>query len=259
MVNPACMRFQDHLPSRFKDRRRPLALPVGNVEFAACPVHGNHTGHEESLLVPIAASHRYVSIIDASETGSRRSTMMLSMAIRILTLTLLLTAMLVSEERMFQPRFSDGNQLVRPEGYREWMFVGSNLNMGYSEGGEPKESRFHNIYIQREAYREYAATGKFPDKTMLVMEVIAAGTNASINKKGQFADKSVGIEVALKDEKRFAEKWAYFNFIGKDGAALPEAKAFAKEACWKCHNEHGAADNVFVQFYPALREARPKP
>ena len=165
---------------------------------------------------------------------------------------LLLTAMLTSEERMFQPRFSGDNQLVRPEGYREWMFVGSNLNMCYSEGPAPKESRFHNIYVQREAYREYAATGKFPDKTMLVMEVITAGTNASINKKGQFEDKSVGIEVALKDEKRFTEKWAYFNFIGK-------AKAFAKEACWKCHNEHGAADNVFVQFYPVLREARQKP
>jgi len=171
----------------------------------------------------------------------------------------LLTTMLGSEERMFEPRFLADNQLARPEGYREWMFVGSNLNMGYSEGPAPKESRFHNIYIQREAYREYAATGKFPDKTVLVMEVIAAGTNASINKKGQFEDKSIGIEVALKDEKRFAEKWAYFNFIGKGGVALPQAKAFAKEACWKCHNEHGAADNVFVQFYPVLREARPKP
>src|SRR6267143_6002038 len=174
--------------------------------------------------------------------------MMLSMAIRILTLTLFLTAMLVSEERMSQPRFSGGNQLVRPEGYREWMFVGSNLNMGYSEGPAPKESRFHNIYIQPEAYREYAATGRFPDKTVLVMEVIAAGTNASINKKGQFEDKPVGIEVALKDEKRFAEKWAYFNFIGSGGAPLAQAKPFPKEACWKCHNEHGAADNVFVQF-----------
>ena len=59
------MCLQNHLPSRFEDRCRPLALPVGNVEFAACPVHGNHAGHEESLLVPIAASHRYTSIIDA--------------------------------------------------------------------------------------------------------------------------------------------------------------------------------------------------
>jgi hypothetical protein len=89
------------------------------------------------------------------------------------------------------------------------------------------------------------------------MEVIAAGTNASINKKGQFEDKPLGIEVALKDEKRFAEKWAYFNFIGSGGAPLAQAKPFPKEACWKCHNEHAAADNVFVQFYPVLREAKP--
>src|SRR3989442_1436825 len=150
------------------------------------------------------------------------------MASRLLTLILFFTAMLGSAETMFQPRFLDDNQLARPEGYREWMFVGSNLNMGYSEGPAPKESRFHNIYIQREAYRQYAGTGKFPDKTVLVMEVIAAGTNASINKKGQFEDKPIGIEVALKDEKRFAEKWAYFNFIGSGGAALPQARRSGK-------------------------------
>jgi hypothetical protein len=178
------------------------------------------------------------------------------MASRILAAMLLLTAVMNSEEKMFQPRFADGNQLARPEGFREWMFVGSNLNMGYSEGPAPSESRFHNIYVQREAYRQYAATGTFPDKTMLVMEVIGAGTNASINKKGQFEDKSVGIEVALKDEKRFAEKWAYFNFIGSGGAPLAQAKPFAKEACWKCHNAHAGSDNVFVQFYPVLRDVK---
>jgi hypothetical protein len=174
---------------------------------------------------------------------------------------LCLTAILGSEEKMFQPRFADGDQLARPEGFREWMFVGSNLNMGYTEGAAPApaESRFHNIYVQPQAYRQFKATGKFPDKTMLVMEVIAAGTNASINKKGQFEERPIGIEVALKDEKRFPEKWAYFNFIGSGGAPLAQAKPFAKESCWKCHNEHGAADNVFVQFYPVLREARPKP
>jgi hypothetical protein len=177
---------------------------------------------------------------------------------RVLALIVVLAVALTSQEKMFQPRLEDGNQLVRPEGYREWMFVGSNLNMGYSEGPAPAESRFHNIYIQPEAYRQYAATGKFPDKTVLVMEVIAAGTNASINKKGQFEDRPLGIEVSLKDEKRFDGKWAYFNFIGSGGKALAQAKPFPKEACWNCHNQHAAADNVFVQFYPVLREARAK-
>ncbi len=178
---------------------------------------------------------------------------------RALALIVTLAAALASQEKMYQPRFEDGNQLVRPEGYREWMFVGSNLNMGYSDDRAPAESRFHNIYIQPEAYRQYAATGKFPDKTVLVMEVIAAGTNASINKRGQFEDRPIGIEVSLKDEKRFAGKWAYFNFIGSGGAPLAQAKPFPKEACWNCHNQHAAADNVFVQFYPVLREAKPKP
>ena len=65
--------------------------------------------------------------------------------------------------------------------------------------------------------------------------------------------------MALKDEKRFPEKWAYFNFIGSKAPPLPQAKPFPKEACWNCHNQHAAADNVFVQFYPVLREAKPKP
>ena len=129
--------------------------------------------------------------------------------------------------------------------------------MGYNEN-VPRTPTFHNIYIQPESYKQFAATGKFPDKTMLVMEVLTVGSSESINKHGQFQDRLLGVEVALKDEDKFPEKWAYFNFIGSDGKALPSAKAFPKEACWKCHNEHGAADNVFVQFYPVLREVAPK-
>lgn len=138
------------------------------------------------------------------------------------------------------------------------MFVGANYGMGYTEeksGGPAKPGTFHNIFIQPEAYDSYVKTGKFPDKTMLVMEVYKPGTNASINKKGLFQDEFVGIEVALKDESKFAEKWAYFAFF--EGAKqLDRAKAFPKDRCWSCHNEHGAADNVFVQFYPVLKGAR---
>src|SRR5207249_1007671 len=87
----------------------------------------------------------------------------------------------------------------------------------------------------------------------------SAGGNASINKRGQFEDRFIGIEAAVKDEKRFPEKWAYFDFIGASGQALARAKPFPKEACWQCHNQHGAADNVFVQFYPVLRVATERP
>ena len=163
---------------------------------------------------------------------------------------------------MSQPRFTPSNALLRPEGYRHWMFVGANYGMGYTEGdakAPAKPTTFHNIYIQPDSYRHYARTGQFPDKTMLVMEVVKPATNASINRRGMFQDEYLGIEVALKDEKRFDGKWAYFNFIGADGKPLAESKPFAKQACWSCHNQHGAVDNVFVQFYPVLRAARPLP
>lgn len=183
------------------------------------------------------------------------------MARRVLTLCLLFlfAAIAGSEEKMPEPRYNASGELLMPEGYREWMFVGANLDMGYSEGGPPPNSMFHNIYIQRQAYQQYVKTGKFPDKTMLVMENLSAGGNASINKRGKFEDKHSGIEVALKDEKRFPEKWAYFIMFDGQRKPLASAKAMAKDRCWKCHNEHAAVDNVFLQFYPVLRDARPLP
>src|SRR3989442_5014473 len=107
-----------------------------------------------------------------------------------IAIALLLAAcgIVASEEapKMAEPRYAEGNQLIRPEGYRQWMFVGANLGMGYTEGKAAKTPAFHNIFIQPDAYRRFAAMGKFPDKTMLVMEVVTAGTNASINRNGHF-------------------------------------------------------------------------
>ena len=159
---------------------------------------------------------------------------------------------------MAQPRYAGGNELLRPEGYRDWKFVAANYGMGYRDGQPeiPANATFHNIFIQPDAFKQYVASGEFPEKTMLVMEVYRPGTNASINKRGLFQNEFVGVEVALKDSSKFPEKWAYFNFIGKEGKQLSQTKAFPKDSCWKCHNEHGAKDNVFLQFYPALRDAR---
>lgn len=180
------------------------------------------------------------------------------MASRVVFTLFLLGSALISQEppslaRMPKPRYTEGNQLLRPEGYREWIFVAANLGMGYTEGKPSGNPSFHNIYMQPEAYRYYKQTGRFADKTMLVMERYSAGTISSINRQGQFQDRFLGLEVALKDEQRFPEKWAYFDFSGSGDALRKQAKPFAKDACWSCHNAHGAVDNVFTQFYPALR------
>ena len=152
------------------------------------------------------------------------------------------------------PRYTGDGELIRPEGYREWIFIGATLGMSYQEGeAKPGPQEFHNLYINPAAYREYKTSGPFPEKTILVMERLTAGSRESINQRGHFEDKAVGIEVSLKDSSRFDEGWAYFNFSRPDGSSAASAKAFAKKDCWNCHSEHAATDNVFTQFYPILR------
>ena len=167
---------------------------------------------------------------------------------------------------MVTPQYNGDGHLIRPTNFRTWIFVGSSIGLSYFGKEEPKgPGLFHHIYIQPEAYRHYVKTGEFPDKTMLVMENYSAGskedntTGPIIEGKefdilhGLFEDKRMGLEVALKDLDRFEDGWAYFNFSSANGLKETGA-AFPKAVCWNCHNTHGADDNVFVQFYPVLRE-----
>lgn len=156
-----------------------------------------------------------------------------------------------------EPRFTGDNQLIRPEGYREWVFVGASLGMSYSDDPKAAErATFHNVYLNPKAYQEFKKTGKFPEKTILAMEVLSPASQSSINRQGQFEDRAMRLEAAVKDSSRFPEGWAYFDFYQGGKKPFPgeaTAKAFAKEQCWSCHREHGQADNVFTQFYPVLR------
>jgi len=110
-------------------------------------------------------------------------------------------------------------------------------------------SMFDTVFVNPEAYKSFLQTGTWPDKTMLVLEVRMAGTNASINKSGHFQTAELmGREVHVKDESRFSGKWAFFGFEDKDTAKMVPKDA----ACYSCHEQHGAVDTTFVQFYPTL-------
>ena len=151
-----------------------------------------------------------------------------------------------------QPEYTSDGQLVRPANYREWIYLSSGLGMTYSNG--PSDSSFFdNVFVSPDAYHAFQATGKWPDKTMLVLEVRAAGSHSSINKAGHFQSDLAGLQVELKDEKRFPEKWAFFGFGGPPGSpAATGRKIPAGSACQSCHGPNRAVDNTFVQFYPTL-------
>jgi hypothetical protein len=153
------------------------------------------------------------------------------------------------------PRYTAEGALERPTGYETWVAVGSSIGLSYSEharGDGP--GVFHTVYLEPQAFEAYRATGKFPEKTMLVLALHEPRQKESINKHGYFQGDLVAVEVAVKDREQFAEGWAYFDF-GKGGLAAT-ARAKPPQDCHACHDEHADDDNVFVQFYPPLRQLR---
>ena len=141
--------------------------------------------------------------------------------------------------------------MLPPANYREWIYLSTGIDMSYSPNAmQMDHSMFDNVFVSPAAYRSFLATGTWPDKTVMVLEVRGANKRGSINQRGQFQSTSVmGIEVHVKDESRFSGKWAFYEFdsLQKNGSLVPE-----KAPCYTCHAAHGAVDTTFVQFYPTL-------
>ena len=146
------------------------------------------------------------------------------------------------------PQYTADVALVLPRDYREWIYLSSGLGMEYSSTGTPG-SEFTNVFVKPSAYRAFLTSGRWPDKTVFVLEERASATKGSINRGGHYQTDLDGLAASVKDEKRFPEKWAYFSFA-KDA---PPARPNPRAACFECHNPHGAVDNTFVQFYPTLK------
>jgi hypothetical protein len=145
----------------------------------------------------------------------------------------------------------DGDRLIRPERYREWIFVGSSLGLSYVQTGLPANAElYHNVYIQPRAFNEYRKTGRFPEGTMMVQELATSESKRDPALQGSYQAAFVGLEASVKDSRRFKEGWGYFVFSGgsKTSAARQPAAT-----CWQCHHDHSETDHVFTQFYPVLR------
>ncbi len=169
---------------------------------------------------------------------------------------LALTALLVPVAKFLgvmeyddSPQYTSDGQMKFPENYREWVYLTTGFDMSYTaSAGAPDHHMFDNVFVNPEAYKVFVATGHWPDKTMLVLEVRGARGKGSINQRGNYQDEIMGLEVHVRDDARFAGKWAFFGFDGgKTGKIDPPTAT-----CYSCHQDHGAVDTTFVQFYPTL-------
>ena len=165
------------------------------------------------------------------------------------------------------PRYRNGDELVRPDDYREWTFLSAGLGMTYeAEGGGQaagsgaRPARFQNVFVNRSAWRAFAETGEWPDGSIFVLEIRRAVSEASINVAGRFQSDLLALEAEVKDS-RFEDGWAFYNFgaAGSMPDAAPPLSAEEAASCVACHTEHTAVERTFVQFYPmALAVAREK-
>lgn len=160
-------------------------------------------------------------------------------------------------KEMATPQYDKTGALVRPKGFEQWMFVGANIGMSYSEGASANPGDFHNIYTQPEAYAAFASTGQFPEKTMFLLVVHEPKRNVSINKGGYFEGAMKGLVASVKDREHSPEGWAFYDF-GPGDKLAETAKRLPPAMCFDCHTRNAEVDHVFVQFHPILRQARPR-
>lgn len=169
---------------------------------------------------------------------------------------------------MSLPEYDKDGKLLRPTGFEKWVVVGTSIGLGYSDGDKPDPNNpgtFHNVYLQPEAFDHYVATGEFPEQSVFIVtnnRSQPAKTKGPVSRTGFVAAPTSGLEIAIKDSKKYPEGWAYFMFHDKPGKSNPAVRtaeqAFDRKDCFDCHAEHAAKDNVFTQFYSVLTNAREK-
>lgn len=154
------------------------------------------------------------------------------------------------------PRFEGERTLLRPDDYREWVFLSSSLGLRYASdpaAGTHGAEVYHNVYLNPAAYQEFLRSGRFPDGTMLVLELMSSEVKQEPGLQGSYQKERVGLEASVKDRRRFETTWAYFSFDGGDSKWKERADPFPPERCWSCHHQRAETDHVFTQFYPPLR------
>lgn len=179
----------------------------------------------------------------------RKALLLLSLAVLIAALVLISKRNVVRAATPSVPQFTSDGKLVRPVDFRRWVFLSSGFGMSYSQQPDGMQA-FTNVFVNPASYDYYQANGKWPDKTIFVLEEYGSTSHGSINKHGSYQTELMGLDVEVKDEARFPDKWAYFNFQGE--AKAVGAIAPAKNDCWKCHDQNAAVEHSFVQFYPEL-------
>src|SRR5215470_6528556 len=144
------------------------------------------------------------------------------------------------------PSYTADGKLALPVNYRDWTFLTSGFGMNYSQGVSA-HPMFTTVYVTPDALQGVKSRGKWPDKSIFIVEIYSPARHGSIDKGGHYQDTFAGRDVEVKDSSR-EQEWRYYNF----GAGETTGEAIAGPGCNNCHNKNGAVEHTFVQFCPTL-------
>jgi hypothetical protein len=182
---------------------------------------------------------------------------------RLSALTMLAALLPVSAAAQDSRAVFGGGELQRPQGYREWVFVGAPVTPNDMNGGAAAFPEFHAVYIDPDSWAAFQKTSQFRDGTILVTALVSVGGREAASGKGYFMGEFIGLEATVKSAGRFPNEpgnWAYFSFTNADHKTLKAtAAAMSTASCNTCHQGAAAQDWVFTQYYPVLRAGKPSP
>jgi len=161
--------------------------------------------------------------------------------------------LLISGAGLAAPQYPGSDKMTVPGDYRDWVFLTASLDLNYATATEPGMHMLDNVFVNPDAYKVFLKTGTWPDQTVMVKENRIAESAGTLSKSGRFQTGVMNLEIHVKDKARFADRfsggWAFF--VSSDGKA--DGKLMPQSAnCYSCHQDHGAVDTTFVQFYPTL-------
>jgi len=162
---------------------------------------------------------------------------------------LLLTATAALAQDAAVPAYAPDGKLLFSAGYREWIYLSTDFDLSYADSVPPNAHVFGNVFVNRAAYEGFRKSKAWPDKTVMVLELRGAGGDNPLNKRGQYqaGGAPLGIEMHVKDAAKGG--WGFYQF---NAAHAPAPLLPKSAACYACHEQHGASDTTFTQFYPTL-------
>jgi hypothetical protein len=162
--------------------------------------------------------------------------------------------------------FDADGKMKLPTGYRAWVFVGAPLTPQALNDHKARFPEYHHVYIEKKNVDAYLKTGDFPEGTVIVKELTLVldpkypdGSREEPSGRGYFNGAFNGIDVAVKDSKRFANTngWGYFTFGHHPLPYEATAKESSVAECAGCHLANVAkTDMTYIQFYPLLRDKK---